>query len=54
MCPQIGVTVEGAAANLGKGFGLKSGGYLCVSGGRAQVRGRGNREARGGLWPVRC
>ncbi|KAM4643761.1 multivesicular body subunit 12A isoform 2-T2 [Amazona ochrocephala] len=33
----IGVTVEGAAANLGKGFGLKSGGYLCVSSGRAQA-----------------
>uniref|UniRef100_A0A8C6IL50 Multivesicular body subunit 12A n=1 Tax=Melopsittacus undulatus TaxID=13146 RepID=A0A8C6IL50_MELUD len=26
----IGVTVEGTAANLGKGFGLKSGGYLCA------------------------
>ncbi|XP_033927794.1 multivesicular body subunit 12A isoform X2 [Melopsittacus undulatus] len=33
----IGVTVEGTAANLGKGFGLKSGGYLCVSGGRDQA-----------------
>ncbi|NXW52799.1 MB12A protein, partial [Nyctiprogne leucopyga] len=34
----ITVTVEGAAANLGKGFGHKSGGYLCVStGGGAQA-----------------
>ncbi|XP_040469662.1 multivesicular body subunit 12A [Falco naumanni] len=33
----ITVTVEGAAANLGKGFGHKGGGYLCVSGGGAQA-----------------
>ncbi|KAM6100937.1 multivesicular body subunit 12A [Pterocles gutturalis] len=33
----ITVTVEGAAANLGKGFGQKSGGYLCVSTGGAQA-----------------
>ncbi|XP_074932110.1 multivesicular body subunit 12A [Phalacrocorax aristotelis] len=33
----ITVTVEGAAANLGKGFGLKGGGYLCVSTGGAQA-----------------
>ncbi|NXT48155.1 MB12A protein, partial [Pluvianellus socialis] len=33
----IAVTVEGAAANLGKGFGHKSGGYLCVSTGGAQA-----------------
>ncbi|NXX23185.1 MB12A protein, partial [Podargus strigoides] len=32
----ISVTVEGAAANLGKGFGHK-GGYLCVSTGGAQT-----------------
>ncbi|KAM6364698.1 multivesicular body subunit 12A [Pluvialis apricaria] len=31
----ITVTVEGAAANLGKGFGHRSGGYLCVSTGGA-------------------
>uniref|UniRef100_A0A8D0FJS2 Multivesicular body subunit 12A n=1 Tax=Strix occidentalis caurina TaxID=311401 RepID=A0A8D0FJS2_STROC len=35
--PAITVTVEGAAANLGKGFGHKGGGYLCVSRGGAQV-----------------
>ncbi|NXW89415.1 MB12A protein, partial [Alopecoenas beccarii] len=29
-------TVEGTAANLGKGFGHKGGGYLCVSTGGAQ------------------
>lgn len=28
--PQIATSVEGSAANLGKGFGHK-GGYLCVS-----------------------
>ncbi|KAF1593525.1 Multivesicular body subunit 12A, partial [Eudyptes moseleyi] len=33
----ITVTVEGAAANLGKGFGHKGGGYLCVSTGGAQA-----------------
>ncbi|XP_063175006.1 multivesicular body subunit 12A [Chroicocephalus ridibundus] len=33
----ITVTVEGAAANLGKGFGHKSGGYLCVSTGGGQA-----------------
>ncbi|NXC16802.1 MB12A protein, partial [Corythaeola cristata] len=33
----IAVTVEGAAANVGKGFGHKSGGYLCVSTGGAQA-----------------
>ncbi|XP_075302102.1 multivesicular body subunit 12A [Opisthocomus hoazin] len=33
----IAVTVEGAAANLGKGFGQKGGGYLCVSTGGAQA-----------------
>ncbi|NXL38961.1 MB12A protein, partial [Glaucidium brasilianum] len=33
----ITVTVEGAAANLGKGFGHKGGGYLCVSRGGAQA-----------------
>ncbi|NXS38984.1 MB12A protein, partial [Balaeniceps rex] len=33
----IAVTVEGAAANLGKGFGHKGGGYLCVSTGGAQA-----------------
>ncbi|NWS63455.1 MB12A protein, partial [Chunga burmeisteri] len=33
----ITVTVEGAPANLGKGFGHKGGGYLCVSGGGAQA-----------------
>ncbi|XP_059688992.1 multivesicular body subunit 12A [Gavia stellata] len=33
----ITVTVEGAAANLGKGFGHKGGGYLCVSGGGTQA-----------------
>uniref|UniRef100_A0A8C8B7X2 Multivesicular body subunit 12A n=1 Tax=Otus sunia TaxID=257818 RepID=A0A8C8B7X2_9STRI len=33
----ITVTVEGAAANLGKGFGHKGGGYLCVSRGGAPV-----------------
>ncbi|XP_074021256.1 LOW QUALITY PROTEIN: multivesicular body subunit 12A [Numenius arquata] len=33
----ITVTVDGAAANLGKGFGHKSGGYLCVSTGGAQA-----------------
>uniref|UniRef100_A0A663E950 Multivesicular body subunit 12A n=1 Tax=Aquila chrysaetos chrysaetos TaxID=223781 RepID=A0A663E950_AQUCH len=36
--PPITVTVEGAAANLGKGFGHKGGGYLCVCTGGAQVR----------------
>ncbi|NWX02353.1 MB12A protein, partial [Caloenas nicobarica] len=30
-------TVEGTAANLGKGFGHKGGGYLCVSTGGAQA-----------------
>uniref|UniRef100_A0A8B9MYC6 Multivesicular body subunit 12A n=1 Tax=Accipiter nisus TaxID=211598 RepID=A0A8B9MYC6_9AVES len=33
----IAVTVEGAAANLGKGFGHKGGGYLCVCTGGAQA-----------------
>ncbi|XP_049665626.1 multivesicular body subunit 12A isoform X3 [Accipiter gentilis] len=33
----ITVTVEGAAANLGKGFGHKGGGYLCVCTGGAQA-----------------
>ncbi|XP_042658753.1 multivesicular body subunit 12A [Tyto alba] len=33
----IAVTVEGAAANLGKSFGHKGGGYLCVSGGGAEA-----------------
>ncbi|XP_052655651.1 multivesicular body subunit 12A [Harpia harpyja] len=33
----ITVTVEGAAANLGKGFGHKAGGYLCVCTGGAQA-----------------
>ncbi|XP_075581273.1 multivesicular body subunit 12A [Pelecanus crispus] len=33
----ITVTVEGAAANLGKGFGHKGGAYLCVSTGGAQA-----------------
>ncbi|KAM6111673.1 multivesicular body subunit 12A [Phoenicopterus ruber ruber] len=33
----ITVTAEGAAANLGKGFGYKSGGYLCVSTGGAEA-----------------
>ncbi|XP_014795697.1 PREDICTED: multivesicular body subunit 12A isoform X2 [Calidris pugnax] len=33
----ITVTVDGAAANLGKGFGHKSGGFLCVSTGGAQA-----------------
>ncbi|NXJ86396.1 MB12A protein, partial [Trogon melanurus] len=32
----ITATVEGAAAQLGKGFGHKGGGYLCVSTGGAQ------------------
>ncbi|NXY83242.1 MB12A protein, partial [Alcedo cyanopectus] len=33
----ITATVEGAAANLGKGFGSKGGGYLCVSTSAAQA-----------------
>ncbi|NWI69194.1 MB12A protein, partial [Todus mexicanus] len=33
----ISSTVEGAAANLGKGFGHKGGGFLCVSTGGAQA-----------------
>ncbi|NXE15733.1 MB12A protein, partial [Lophotis ruficrista] len=33
----ITVTAEGAAANLGKGFGHRSGGYLCVSTGGGQA-----------------
>ncbi|NWH58775.1 MB12A protein, partial [Geococcyx californianus] len=33
----ITTTVEGAAANLGKGFGHKGSGYLCVRTGGAQV-----------------
>ncbi|KAM6038356.1 multivesicular body subunit 12A [Chlamydotis macqueenii] len=33
----ITVTAEGAAANLGKGFGHRSGGYLCVSAGGGQA-----------------
>lgn len=39
-CPQLATSTEGAAANLGKGFGHKGGGYLCVSTG-GQVRGAG-------------
>ncbi|XP_071583127.1 multivesicular body subunit 12A isoform X4 [Heliangelus exortis] len=43
----ITVTVEGAAANLGKGFGQRSGGYICVKNRRRAGGHRGE-----GLVPV--
>lgn len=46
-CPQLATSTEGAPANLGKGFGHKGGGYLCVSTG-GQVRGAGGGRRGGG------